>query len=142
MEVIAYTREGFEKEAAAEIVDRFAESSVSCYANLNGLKGLARVIFYGISWKEANDILRLDQLIFSRQIFFSEGKLEKIAEDDRIEPLISSVKTLLPEGLYKDVIYDVLDSNEGKSLSRFGKKFLPVFKRKLEIGRASCRERV
>ncbi len=132
MEVIAYTREGFEKEAAAEIVDRFAESSVSCYANLNGLKGLARVIFYGISWKEANDIIRLDQLIFSRQIFFSEGKLEKIAEDDRIEPLISSVKSLLPDGLYKDVIYDVLDSNEGKSLSRFGKKFLPVFKRKLE----------
>ena len=47
MEVIAYTREGFEKEAAAEIVDRFNAASLSCYANLNGLKGLARVIFFG-----------------------------------------------------------------------------------------------
>ena len=63
-------------------MDRFNESR-SCYANLNGLKGLARVIFYGISWKEANDILRLDQLIFQDRFSFlkeSSRKLQKTIE--------------------------------------------------------------
>ena len=123
MEVIAYTREGFEKEAAAEIVEKLSAASLSCYANLNGLKGLARVIFFDATWQQASKILSLDGLIFSRQLLFCDSKLEKLDENDRIEPLIDSLRQLLTDGIYKDVCFDVLDSNEGKSLSRFGKKF-------------------
>ena len=90
MEVIAYTREGFEKEAAAEIVEKLSAASLSCYANLNGLKGLARVIF-STQWQQASKILSLDGLIFSRQLLFCDSKLEKLDENDRIEPLIDSL---------------------------------------------------
>ena len=46
MEVIAYTREGFEKEAAAEIVEKLSAASLSCYANLNGPKGASESHFF------------------------------------------------------------------------------------------------
>jgi len=123
-------RPGFEKECAQEIQQVIEITGVNGYIKTRPLSGF--VVFESF---EANQFLELlkqikfNELIFSRQMLASTGLMDNLPADDRITPLIEQFNSY---PVCKDLFIEYPDTNEGKSLSGFCKKFTMPFKKALE----------
>lgn len=124
-QLLLYCRPGFEKEAAAEIQDK---------AGLLGCPGFARtkddsgMVIYECFAPEDGDLLArklpFRELIFARQMWVVWAELPDLPLDNRIDPLLAAAEGL---PLCGEVRVETLDTNEGKELSRFCRKFtVPV----------------
>ncbi|MDH2925474.1 23S rRNA (cytidine2498-2'-O)-methyltransferase [Nicoletella semolina] len=118
-----YCRAGFEKEVAAEISERAAEQGVFGFANLRENSGY--VIFECYQAGEADKLareLRLDTLIFVRQMLVVGDLLQNLPENDRISPIMAKYQQLSLQNSC-DVVVDTPDTNEAKELLTFCRKF-------------------
>lgn len=127
MLLILYCRPGFEKECATEI---------KIHAENIGIAGFCRTApgsaFVEFDYPE-NDHetlkrhLSFRSLIFCRQLLFCAPKVEFV-DDDRATPIVNQLlkytRTLAKEKLYSNLLIETPDTNEGKTLQRFCKKFL------------------
>ncbi|TAJ81689.1 MAG: 23S rRNA (cytidine(2498)-2'-O)-methyltransferase RlmM [Gallionellaceae bacterium] len=74
------------------------------------------------------------QLAFARQLISLYGELDELPERDRLSPLLSVIPAT-PEQ-FGALFLEVPDSNEGKTLSGFTRRFQPLLEAKLrEAGR-------
>ncbi|OCG36096.1 23S rRNA (cytidine(2498)-2'-O)-methyltransferase RlmM [Gilliamella sp. Fer2-1] len=120
--IILYCRCGFEKECAAEIIDRAAKKEIYGYAKVRESSGY--VVFECYQDGDAQLIIKdlaFRTLIFARQMFVSGDLLTDLPTNDRISPIIDALAGLIDKA--GDLRVEVADSNEGKVLSGFCRKF-------------------
>jgi 23S rRNA (cytidine2498-2'-O)-methyltransferase len=120
--IILYCRCGFEKECAAEITDRAAKKEIYGYAKVRESSGY--VVFECYQDGDAQLIIKdlaFRTLIFARQMFVSGDLLTDLPTNDRISPIIDALAGLIDKA--GDLRVEVADSNEGKVLSGFCRKF-------------------
>ncbi|HYE36829.1 23S rRNA (cytidine(2498)-2'-O)-methyltransferase RlmM [Methylocaldum sp.] len=131
--VLLYCRGGFEKECAAEILERTRELGVSGHAKAKPDCGFVVFVPDNI---EARSLLgrslRFDDLVFARQLVFAVGPINELPVADRTQPLLQAVKRLGDR--FSDVYLETADTNEAKSLSTFTRKFAAPFNRALKDG--------
>ncbi len=125
--IMLYCRQGFEKEAAAEIMDKATELGLLGFARAQ--ENTAYVIFECYQAGDADELARrlpVSELIFARQLVVISDLLQELDPQDRISPIVETyqkiAKTLnLAQSV--DVWVESADTNEAKSLLTFCRKF-------------------
>lgn len=120
--VILYCRSGFEKECAAEITDRASALGIYGFARVKAHS--AYVIFECYQAQEAEQLvykIAFTTLIFARQMFVAGDLLDALPSEDRITPIINALDGLVYGA--GEVRVEVADTNEGKALAGFCRKF-------------------
>jgi 23S rRNA (cytidine2498-2'-O)-methyltransferase len=129
--VLLYCRSGFEKECAAEILEKTGELNISGYAKAKSDCGYVVFIPHDTEALSLQDSgLRFKDLIFARQLIFASGPLAELPVADRTQPLLQAAKRL-GDG-FSEVLLETADTNEAKSLAAFIRKFAIPFNRALE----------
>lgn len=128
---LIYCRPNFEKDCAAEIQDQSSKANLHGGIITHDSLGIVEFIPNTDSIDELKNALKYDDLIFCRQLIITTQKISDLDPTNRIPPLIEELNKLLPEKLYKDIIFEYPDTNEGKKLSKFGAKFIHPFTKSL-----------
>jgi len=122
--IIAYCRPGFEGDCAAEWQDKAGVLGVFGYCQAKANDGY---IVYRCQTEEADHLARklaLKELVFTRQFIAICAELSELPETDRIGPILSALADqpdeLKPAG---NVRIEMPDTNDGKELSNFARKF-------------------
>lgn len=120
--LLLYTRPGFEREAAAEIMDRVTELGVYGYVKAQEGEGIARFIPGDVAFMEvlAREI-RFDELIFARQLVQVIDVLTDLSPEDRLGPILECIEA--HELRFGDVLLETADTNAAKELSVLLRKF-------------------
>ena len=129
--LLLYCRGGFEKECAAEILDRTLALGMAGYAKAKPETGF--VVFVpneSAMLATARHKLRFDSLIFARQRVFAHGPVADLPPEDRVTPLLGHARALAER--FSDCFMETADTNEAKELSVFVRKFAGPFRRALE----------
>lgn len=114
-------RPGFENDTASEIADIAASLGIGGYCRAVADTGY--VLFQPHEGGAAHRLLeaqRFDGLIFARQWCRVLGELKGLPEQNRVGPIAALAA---PLGRISDVWLEYPDTNEGKSLSTFCRKF-------------------
>ena len=120
--IILYCRIGFEKECAAEITDRAAQKGIFGFAKAQDNSGY--VVFECYQTGDAQELIKelpFRTLIFARQMFVSGDLLVDLPTDDRITPIVEALTGCIDKA--GDLRVEVADTNEGKELAGFCRKF-------------------
>lgn len=127
-----HCRPGFEGEVCAEISDHAARLGVAGYAK--GKPQSASAEFTCMDEQGSERLmseLRFDQLIFPRQ--WARGIYLELPETDRISVLLEHLASY---PVFGSLWLEVLDTNDGKELSTFCRKFeVPLRKALTKAGR-------
>lgn len=130
--LLLHCRPGFENEVCAEISDQAARLDVAGYAKAKPNSACAEFICSEDGGPERlMRALRFSRLIFARQ--WARGEYLALPETDRIGVLLAQL-----EGypLCGSLWLEVLDTNDGKELSTFCRKFeAPLRKALIKAGR-------
>jgi len=119
---LLYCRPGFEKEAASEIMQMSQLQGIQGYVKAK--PGSAWFCFYPSAPLPVTDFspqILFKQLIFARQCVFVSEIIKNLPSDDRITPLLTAIKAT--GQTFNRVFLETPDTNEGKQLSGFCKKF-------------------
>ncbi len=127
-QLLLYCRAGFEKECAAEISERAAEAGIHGYARTTPES--AHVLFVPHEG-EVGRLAAIDwrDLVFARQLLVAAPLVGGLPETNRIPP-IAAAAAALGTG-YADVWLEHPDTNAGKTLSGFCKRFQPILAKAL-----------
>ncbi len=128
---LLYCRPGFEKESSSEIMQLAQTQNIQGYIKAKPDSGF--VEFYPVSPVDLatfNQSVRYADMIFARQCVFVSEFINTLPADDRITPLIASIQTI--EQSFNSVVLETPDTNDGKQLSGFCKKFSTPLTIKLE----------
>ncbi|CRN04687.1 Ribosomal RNA large subunit methyltransferase M [Pseudomonas sp. URMO17WK12:I11] len=123
-----HCRPGFEGEVCAEISEHAARLGIAGYAK--GKLSSASAEFVCSEQGGADRLMhavRFNQLIFPRQ--WARGAFIELPESDRISVLLAH---LADQPVFGSLWLEVLDSNEGKELSTFCRKFEAPLRKALE----------
>ncbi len=117
--LLLHCRPGFENEVCSEISEHAALLDVPGYAKAKPDSACAEFICADAEGAERLMAgLRFSQLIFIRQ--WARGRFVELPEKDRISVLLEH---LAPLPAFGSLWLEVLDTNDGKELSGFCKKF-------------------
>jgi len=122
--LLAYCRPGFEGDCAAELQDKAAVLGVFGYCQTNANQGY---VVYHCQEEEADHLGRkmaLKELVFTRQFIVILDHLEAMDVADRVSAvtmaLLAHQSDVKPGG---DLRVETPDTNDGKELSKFCRKF-------------------
>ncbi|MBE7215057.1 23S rRNA (cytidine(2498)-2'-O)-methyltransferase RlmM [Shewanella benthica] len=125
-----FCRAGYEKDCAAEIQHRAAALDIGGFVKTN--KNDAYVIFQCFKDGDADILvqkIKLNSLIFARQMFAATELLKKLPEQDRISPILEALSKISYAG---ELRVETPDTNEAKELSTFCRKFTVPLRQKLK----------
>ncbi|MBU3054850.1 23S rRNA (cytidine(2498)-2'-O)-methyltransferase RlmM [Pseudomonas indica] len=130
--LLLHCRPGFENEVCAELSDQAARLDVAGYAKARPNSAHAEFICQEPGGAERlMRGQRFDRLIFPRQ--WARGEFVELPESDRISVLLERLQAYPVCG---SLWLEVLDTNEGKELSTFCRKFeAPLRKALVKAGR-------
>src|SRR5690554_2097284 len=127
--IVAYCRPGFESDCAAELQDKTAALGIFGYCQTKAQQGY---VVYRCQSEEAEHLakkLLLVELIFTRQFFVILAHVTDLPQEDRVsavqvalldEDLLTAFAGVKPCG---DIRVETPDTNDGKELSKFCRKF-------------------
>ncbi len=122
--LLLYCRAGFEPECAAEIQSYCA--ALGLKASATGKPESAYVpvaLDYPDSAAPLLKRIQLSDLVFARQLLFHARLFQNLPTLDRVTPLVSALRE---SGLrYSELLLETADTNAGKALSAFCRKFAP-----------------
>jgi len=127
-------RPGFEGDCAAEITELAAAHGVGGYCRTQPQQGY---VLFQPQQADAAALLRelpFAQLVFARQWCQVLAELTDLPETNRAEPIAAAVRALLPR--FDALWLEYPDTNEGKTLSTFCRKFEPALLRALDAAGA------
>ncbi|MFA5371727.1 MAG: 23S rRNA (cytidine(2498)-2'-O)-methyltransferase RlmM [Sideroxydans sp.] len=110
---LIYCRPGFERDCVEETQAKVVEAEAD--SGFLVLQGKAR-----LSYK---------QLAFVRQLLILDGAVNDLPERDRLAPLLAAIPSL-PEK-FSALYLEVPDTNDGKTLSGFTRRFQPLLEEAL-----------
>ena len=127
-----HCRPGFEGEVCSEISEHAARLGVAGYAKAKPQSACAEFVCNDAEGAERlMRELRFKDLIFPRQ--WARGSFVELPETDRISVLLEHLADYPVAG---SLWLEVMDSNDGKELSTFCRKFEgPLRKALLKVGR-------
>jgi len=125
---LAYCRPGFEKDLAAEMIQRCGKRGVAASAKPEPNAGYV-LCEIDAPQDEARLFLRFRDLIFARQLVWVQAWLEDLPEKDRLTPILGALELL--HGRFARLWAETADTNEAKTLSSFLKRFMPHLERAL-----------
>ncbi|MDH5485780.1 MAG: 23S rRNA (cytidine(2498)-2'-O)-methyltransferase RlmM [Gammaproteobacteria bacterium] len=129
--MLLYCRPGFEKEAAAEISAITQRIGLYGYVKAKADSGYA--VFHPQSASGPEQLtqqLHYPALIFPRQLIFALDMIKDLPSDDRISPLLAHIQQT---GLtFNDCWLETPDTNDGKQLNTFTRKFSGLFNKALK----------
>lgn len=120
--ILLYCRPGFEKECAAEIIATTQAAGIYGYVKSKADSGY--VVFHSqieTNLATLNHAVQYDKLIFARQCIFVSEMIKNLPSDDRVTPLIEYLQSFKLS--FQDVWLETTDTNDGKQLNAFLKKF-------------------
>ena len=120
--LLLYCRAGFENDCAGEICARAARHDAAGYAKTTLDSGY--VVFHpheAAALADAWGELRLDSLIFARQLVWVTGLVSDLPIGDRTGPLLDAARRFGTR--FSDVWLETADTNEAKEVSGFCRKF-------------------
>lgn len=132
--IILYCRPGFEKECAAEITDRATQKEIFGFAKVKENSGY--IIFECYQDGDAQLLIKeisFRTLIFARQMFVAGDLLVDLPTEDRITPIIEALSGIVDKA--GDLRVEVADTNEGKQLAGFCRKFTVPLRQALRTKR-------
>lgn len=118
---LVYCRPGFEREAASELVEQASMIGLDGEASAEEGQGFVSWQGQGVNPRRMQE-LRFDQLIFARQLLQAYDCLT-LPEQDRLSPLLAAIAEIPDK--FSDVVFEGPDTNDGKALSGFFKRFQP-----------------
>jgi 23S rRNA (cytidine2498-2'-O)-methyltransferase len=132
--LLLYCRPGFEKECASEISDKASQAGLTGYIKAKPDSAYITFNFHSENTIDnLNQVFKYRDLIFSRQCIFTFSFIKGLPNDDRISPILNEI---LNSGLsFSDTYFEVPDTNEGKQLNSFCKKFSTPFLKSLKDNR-------
>ncbi len=128
---LLYCRPGFEKETAAEIMQLSQRQGIQAYVKTRPDTGFVGLYPTSpLALEQLNRNLAFDDMIFARQLVFVSQVLSELPPEDRITPLLEAIRAMQLN--FQSVLLETPDTNEGKQLSGFCKKFTTPLTRALE----------
>ena len=120
---LLYCRTGFEKDCAEEAIShaRMQRPVLAEQPEILADSGYALVAI-----NEQSLVYR--ELIFARQLIRLHQTIEALPERDRLTPILAA----LPSGNFGELWLEVPDTNEGKTLSSFTRRFHPLLETALK----------
>jgi 23S rRNA (cytidine2498-2'-O)-methyltransferase len=129
--ILLYCRPGFEKETAAEISDITQQAGLYGYIKAKEDSGYA--VFHPQTASSPDQLtqqVHYNELIFPRQLIFALDMIKDLPSDDRITPLLAQIQQT---GLtFNDCWLETPDTNDGKQLNNFTRKFSGLFNKALQ----------
>jgi len=128
---LLYCRPGFEKETSAEIMQLTQQQGIQGY--IKARENTGYVGFYPtpeISLEQFNQSIRFRQMVFGRQLVFISTLVKALPSDDRITPLLIAIGQMKLK--FNQLRLETPDTNEGKQLNGFCKKFSTPLKIAIE----------
>ena len=120
--LILYCRSGFEKECAAEIMERAAAFGVHGYVKAQSETGY--VIFSSIKENGIADLvrrLRFASLIFCRQMFAAFDEITNLPVTNRVDAIIEALK---PKNInVHELFVETADTDDSKQILPFCRSF-------------------
>ena len=110
--LLAYCRQGFEPELAAELTDRATETGFAGYARTERDSG--HVVFFCEDGAALDRALPFSSLIFARQKLHLLAELRGLAPQDRIAPMLD---VLQGQTRFGELVMEHPDSSAGKPLA-------------------------
>jgi len=124
-----YCRPGFEQDCAQEVL-RQARQQRPVLAEQPAIVADSGYIVVALN----DQSLSYRDLIFARQLIRLHHTIEPLSERDRLTPILAAVAAL--PGSFGALWLEVPDTNDGKTLSAFTRRFQPLLEEKLrEQGR-------
>ncbi|CAI8933279.1 Ribosomal RNA large subunit methyltransferase M [Methylocaldum szegediense] len=123
-----YCRAGFEKECAAEILERAGELGISGYVKAKPESGFVVFVPHEALVISPHDKgFRLKDLVFARQLVFAMGPICDLPVADRARALLGAARQMGDQ--FSTVFLETPDTNEAKPLATFLRKFAAPFNR-------------
>lgn len=126
--LLLHCRPGFESEVCAELGDLAARLEIAGFARARPDSAFAE--FTCLEAGGAERLMRrqrFDRLVFPRQ--WARGDWLTLPEQDRVGALLAALEGM---PVCADLWLEVFDTNEGKALSTFCRKFEPPLRKALE----------
>ncbi len=116
---LLYCRPGFEQDCAQEALRQARQQSlvIATQPPILANSGYAAVALN-------EQTLSYCELIFARQLIRLHQTIEALPERDRLTPILAAIATL--PGAFGALWLEVPDTNEGKTLSAFTRRFQPL----------------
>src|SRR5574341_1071041 len=118
--LILYCRAGFEKECAAEIVAAASALGVPGYCKAKPDAAYVQFVPADAGQSSLLAGLRVTNLVFARQMFFSADFLKQLPVTDRLAVLVPAIQALGQR--FSGLRMETADTNEAKELSVFCRK--------------------
>ena len=124
--LLAYCRAGYENDCANELTTQLAEKGVAGYPLfVPGQAYVEFVLFEASDSDKAMTLLPVAKTVFPRQLINCVAQLPELDRQDRIGPILEVLKTgALPFRQAGDVVIEYPDTEDGKSLAKFCRKFV------------------
>lgn len=126
--LLLYCRPGFEKECAAEIIEHAGHHNIFGYVKSKPDSGY--LLFFPqqpTARQQFAEAISFHGLIFARQLLFDAQLINDLPEQDRVTPILQQLATL--DLRFSELYLETPDTNQGKQLSGFCKKFYtPLWK--------------
>jgi 23S rRNA (cytidine2498-2'-O)-methyltransferase len=131
--LLLYCRPGFESECAAEIMDITAANNLYGYVKAKADSGYVLFTAQAATTRDAwNDAIAFNQLVFARQMLLVKPLISGLPVDDRITPLLDTIGGF--DTRFCELHLETPDTNDGKQLSGFCRKFTGPLRHALEAG--------
>lgn len=139
--LVALCRSGYEAVLVDEITHKLAVLNVSGYGQFT--KASAWVLFHVMD-TNIDITACLKTLVFSRQLWWKHCDVSMENKQDRVSDIIYQLReTPLHQKLYQDIIVEYPDTESGKVLAKFARKFTVPLRQALRNVRAVAqREKV
>lgn len=121
---LLYCRPGFEQDCAQEAL-RQARQQKPVIADQPDITADCGYVMIALN----DHSLRYRELIFTRQLIQLQFIIEELPERDRLTPIVEAI-TALPD-TYGTLWLEVPDTNDGKMLSAFTRRFQPLLEEAL-----------
>lgn len=123
--IIAYCRPGYESDTASELSAFCTAKGVYGYPELDRNAGYVTYKVTHLDDQRSVDALfDVAQTIFPRQIIGVIGQCQQLDRQDRISPIVEICRDNSAIHGYGDVIVEYPDTEDGKSLAKFCRKFV------------------
>lgn len=128
--LLCYCRAGFEPESAAELHDELVSHNLHAKITADNNCGYIVAQFATAQPLSRLQAVQLNQLVFARQLLFVCGPMVEMPGRDRLTPILSALEPLPKQ--QQAFWLETPDTNEGKTLSGFCKRFGPLLEEAMQ----------
>jgi 23S rRNA (cytidine2498-2'-O)-methyltransferase len=121
--ILLYCRPGFERDCAMEFVARARAGGLGAKPRFEERAGFVEIDLDGAQ-RPPSELLAVRGLVFARQAAQLVARVAPLPERDRATPIVNA---LAGSGLrVQRIVLETPDTNEGKTLSSFTRRFAPI----------------